>query len=126
MASIFEPQVVSTPSVQNTSLCASGMPVSGPALPAAMRCVGRARGGERALAVDGDEGVERGVQRVDAVEEQAREFDGGDLPGVERAAQFREGSVDHFSVRQVDAAARVRSMRSGAATRREAAERIIR
>ena len=71
------------------------MPVSGPALPAAMRASAARGGRERALAVDGDEGVERGVQRVDAVEEQAREFDGGDLPGVERAAQPGR-SVDHF------------------------------
>jgi len=88
--------------------------------------VGSARGGERALAVDGDEGVERGVERVDAVEEQAREFDGGDLPGVERAAQFREGSVDHFTVGQVGAAARSGRTGAGAATGTVAAERIIR
>ena len=85
-----------------------------------------ARGGERALAVHGDEGVELGVERVDAVEEQGREFDGRDLPGVERAAQFREGGVDHFSVGQVGAAARERSLRSDAATKKAAAERIIR
>src|SRR5574340_40521 len=35
--SIFEPQVVSQPSVQKMSLCAIGTPASGPALPEAMR-----------------------------------------------------------------------------------------
>ena len=37
MASIFEPQVVSMPRVQKMSLCATGIPVSGPAAPAARR-----------------------------------------------------------------------------------------
>ena len=44
----------------------------------------------------------------------------------ERAAQFREGGVDHFSVGQVGAGARERSLRSDAATKKAAAERIIR
>src|SRR5687768_7892393 len=33
LSSIFEPQLVLTPAVQKMSLCASGRPVSGPALP---------------------------------------------------------------------------------------------
>ena len=33
LSSIFEPQLVLTPFVQKMSLCASGKPVSGPALP---------------------------------------------------------------------------------------------
>ena len=35
LSSIFEPQLVLTPCVQKMSLCASGRPVSGPALPEA-------------------------------------------------------------------------------------------
>ena len=35
LSSIFEPQLVLTPFVQKMSLCASGRPVSGPALPEA-------------------------------------------------------------------------------------------
>src|SRR5574343_2001168 len=37
LASIFEPQVVVQPSAQKMSFWATGMPVSGPAVPAAMR-----------------------------------------------------------------------------------------
>ena len=88
--------------------------------------VGGAGGSEGTVTIDSDEGVELGIERVDAVEEQGREFDGGDLPGVERAAQFREGGVDHFSVGQVGVAARERSLRGDAATEKAAEQRIIR
>ena len=37
LSSIFEPQLVRTPRLQKISLCANGMPVSGPASPAWMR-----------------------------------------------------------------------------------------
>jgi hypothetical protein len=70
-SSIFEPQVVSQPSAQKMSLCASGMPVSGRPRRATLRASAARACGERFLGIDGDEGVEPGIERVDAVEEEA-------------------------------------------------------
>ena len=58
------------------------------------------------VTIDGNEGVELGVEGIDAIEEQGREFDAGNLPRIERAAQFREGSVDHGFGSKVGFAAR--------------------
>ena len=43
----------------------------------------------RLLAVDGDEGVERRVEPLDAVEEQRRQFDAGDLLLRQRGGRAR-------------------------------------
>ncbi len=102
---------MSTPSVQNTSLCASGMPVSAPRRAGGDAFVGGTGRSERTVAVNGDEGVQVGIQGGDAIEKQGREFDAGDLPRIECAAQFQEGSVDHGFGSKVGIAARPAAMR---------------
>ena len=59
----------------------------------------------------GNEGVELRVEGVDAIKEQRCQFDAGDLPGVECAAQLREGGVDHGFGMQGGGATRVAAMR---------------
>ena len=73
--------------------------------------VGGASGAQGTGAVYADEGVELRVEGVDAIEEQRRQFDAGDLPGVECAAQLREGGVDHGFGKQGGGATRVAAMR---------------
>jgi hypothetical protein len=58
LASIFEPQVVSQPSVQKMSLWASGNAGERAALAGGDGGVGGARLGQGAVPVDGDEGVD--------------------------------------------------------------------
>ena len=66
LPSIFEPQVVSRPSVTNTSLRANGTPVRAPA--DRRRGVGGGGGGQGAVVIDGDEGVQLRVKGVNAGE----------------------------------------------------------
>jgi hypothetical protein len=54
--------------------------------------VGGTRLGQGLLPVLRNEGVEAGIEAVDAVEEQGRQFDGGDLPGRQRGGQFAQAT----------------------------------
>ncbi len=70
------PAVVRTPAVQNRSLIASGMPVSGPRLATRQRRIGRLGLAQRRVRRDGDEGVQSRVQRRDRVEMRLRQLHG--------------------------------------------------
>jgi hypothetical protein len=50
--------------------------------------IGGTRHGQRLLAVDGDEGVDIGIQALDAVEEQRGQLDAGNLLGGQGLRQF--------------------------------------
>ena len=101
-ASIREPQVVRSPAVMITSLCAIGTPASGGASPCRERRVGRARLRERAVRVDGDERVEPALRAVDAREQRLRQFDAGEPAsrgGPRRAGRrFRDHCGPSYSM----------------------------
>ena len=86
-SSIRDPQDVRTPRVQNMSLCARGMPSSGPSSPARLRSSAPSRLGQGDIAGDGDEGVQSVVVRRDAIEEVHRELDARELPSPEGVAE---------------------------------------
>jgi hypothetical protein len=114
LASIFEPQVVRQPSAQNMSLCASGTPSSGVVSPAARRGVGGLRHGQGPVAVEGDEGVEFRVQLLDAVEEQRRQFGGGNLLLRQCGSEFFQRGMDHDKFSRAQRGSRLVAPASGA------------
>ena len=72
------------------SLWASGTPASGPRLAAAPVLVDRPCPGQRVLGIEADEGVEFGVQPVDARERRFHQIGGGELAarnGIRRLAK---------------------------------------
>ena len=88
--SIREPQVVRTPSVQKMSLWTSGRPVSGIAFAGRDRLIGLLRSGERLLAGDGDEGVQRRIEALDTREKVPRELHAGEAARTQALVELRE------------------------------------
>ena len=95
------PAVVRTPSVQNRSLIASGMPSSGPALPSARRASAGLGLRQRLLAGDGDEGIQPRVQRGDAVQVRLGQLDGVSSALVQRRRR-RRGEVRSVGAASLD------------------------
>ena len=62
-------------------------------VPCAMCLVlSHARVGQRAIGVEADVGIERRIERLDALQMRLDEFDGGDLPRAHEPRQFGGGS----------------------------------
>ena len=92
---IFEPTVVGMPSVVKMSLSASGTPASGPSFSPAARFASTARAcGERALAVDVQEGVHLLVDGLDAGQVGLGDLDGGELAGGDLRGDLGGGELD--------------------------------
>ena len=91
-----EQAVVRTPSVQNMSLMASGMPSSGPASPLAMRASDAFAMAQRALRRLQHIGVER-ARLLDRRQMRVGEFDGGEFLLLQPIARGRNGERGQFA-----------------------------
>ncbi len=87
-----------------------------PAVAVGENRIGRLRVGERPLGIDGDEGVERRIERRDAIERRPGELDAREALCPKGGGKLRDGGIEHTvrpSARRSDASGAVHSSTFG-------------